>query len=84
MLGGDKRDRTADLLHAMQALSQLSYTPVISLKRYKTLKTIQDFSLFLYGEASSGLDNLGKPCYRLILTHNQQDRINGWRLCSGK
>ena len=25
--GGDKRDRTADLLHAMQALSQLSYTP---------------------------------------------------------
>jgi len=29
MLGGDKRDRTADLLHAMQALSQLSYTPVI-------------------------------------------------------
>ncbi len=25
--GGDKQDRTADLLHAMQALSQLSYTP---------------------------------------------------------
>ena len=25
--GGDKRDRTVDLLHAMQALSQLSYTP---------------------------------------------------------
>ena len=27
MFGGDKQDRTADLLHAMQALSQLSYTP---------------------------------------------------------
>ena len=27
LFGGDKRDRTADLLHAMQALSQLSYTP---------------------------------------------------------
>ena len=27
ILGGGKRDRTADLLHAMQALSQLSYTP---------------------------------------------------------
>ena len=26
-LGGGKQDRTADLLHAMQALSQLSYTP---------------------------------------------------------
>ena len=25
--GGDKRGRTADLLHAMQALYQLSYTP---------------------------------------------------------
>ncbi len=27
VLGGDKRDRTADLLTASQALSQLSYTP---------------------------------------------------------
>ena len=30
-VGGGKRDRTADLLHAMQALSQLSYTPVSDL-----------------------------------------------------
>ncbi len=30
--GGGKRDRTADLLHAMQALSQLSYTPDLHLK----------------------------------------------------
>ena len=29
--GGDKRDRTADLLNAIQALSQLSYTPIFSL-----------------------------------------------------
>jgi hypothetical protein len=28
LFGGGKRDRTADLLHAMQALSQLSYTPI--------------------------------------------------------
>src|SRR6185503_1871120 len=27
LAGGGKRDRTAHLLHAMQALSQLSYTP---------------------------------------------------------
>ncbi len=26
-IGGGKRDRTDDLLHAMQALSQLGYTP---------------------------------------------------------
>ena len=30
-LGGDKRDRTADLLNAIQALSQLSYTPIFAL-----------------------------------------------------
>ena len=29
--GGDKRDRTADLLNAIQALSQLSYTPIYCL-----------------------------------------------------
>ena len=29
IFGGGKRDRTDDLLHAMQALSQLSYTPRI-------------------------------------------------------
>ena len=28
--GGDNRDRTDDLLLAKQALSQLSYTPVLS------------------------------------------------------
>ena len=28
MRGGDKRDRTADLLNAIQALSQLSYAPI--------------------------------------------------------
>ncbi len=27
-IGGARRDRTADLLHAMQALSQLSYSPI--------------------------------------------------------
>ena len=31
--GGAKRDRTADLLHAMQALSQLSYGPGETLLR---------------------------------------------------
>ena len=28
--GGARRDRTADLLHAMQALSQLSYGPTMT------------------------------------------------------
>jgi aminoglycoside phosphotransferase len=29
-LGGDKEDRTPDLLNAIQALSQLSYAPIKS------------------------------------------------------
>ena len=34
IFGGGKRDRTADLLHAMQALSQLSYTPQTTLQNF--------------------------------------------------
>ena len=44
-LGGVKRDRTADLLNAIQALSQLSYNPnrrkdfgIISFLSYEILK----------------------------------------------
>ena len=46
--GGARRDRTADLLHAMQALSQLSYTPnfdanCISRRRHHRLELYTDF-----------------------------------------
>src|SRR5690606_8989765 len=34
MSGGARRDRTADLLHAMQALSQLSYGPTSWSRKY--------------------------------------------------
>ncbi len=38
-IGGAKRDRTADLLHAMQALSQLSYSPgFIASRRSSTFR----------------------------------------------
>jgi hypothetical protein len=40
--GGDERDRTADLLLARQALSQLSYTPTI--KELKIIKNKQNFT----------------------------------------
>ena len=36
-LGGDKRDRTADLLNAIQALSQLSYTPKYAVRSERYL-----------------------------------------------
>ena len=40
--GGDKRDRTADLLNAIQALSQLSYTPICSCILFGTKIMIAD------------------------------------------
>ena len=38
--GGDKRDRTADLLNAIQALSQLSYTPVYASSKFLSRRKI--------------------------------------------
>ena len=41
--GGGKRDRTADLLNAIQALSQLSYTPTLG-----SLKTKQQRKAYAF------------------------------------
>ncbi len=54
-LGGDKRDRTADLLNAIQALSQLSYTPIFccavqtarGILANKALNVNTNFDIFL-------------------------------------
>ena len=57
MFGGAKGDRTPDLLHAMQALSQLSYGPIAdnNTNQKKTNKKIKfkklnvfSFRLHLY------------------------------------
>ncbi len=45
--GGARRDRTVDLLHAMQALSQLSYSPL--------LNVIADAKTKVYGDADPSL-----------------------------
>ncbi len=69
--GGGKRDRTADLLHAMQALYQLSYTPVCFCHRsgfrssasYQLDKDLQGlcaFFCFRLPERSIGLGMVGK------------------------
>ena len=39
LFGGDKRDRTADLMTASHALSQLSYTPKWNYYCYEVLKS---------------------------------------------
>ena len=43
MSGGARRDRTADLLHAMQALSQLSYSPTLLGGERSILKRLCSF-----------------------------------------
>ena len=55
--GGDKRDRTADLLNAIQALSQLSYTPIFAL-RNDSLCIIAGVYIFVKGAGkNSGRKN---------------------------
>ena len=39
--GGGKRDRTADLLNAIQTLSQLSYTPIITYNNERLFKRLE-------------------------------------------
>ena len=46
--GGAKRDRTVDLLHAMQALSQLSYNPTSKSESNYSVKNKQNKCFFPY------------------------------------
>ncbi len=62
--GGAKRDRTADLLHAMQALSQLSYGPVSkfsSAESYRTLCRSGSFFFFLIACWAGSFSNKKDP-----------------------
>ncbi len=46
IIGGAKRSRTADPLHAMQVLYQLSYSPSLGVVYYRVVFTIRQ-ALFL-------------------------------------
>ena len=48
--GGDKRDRTADLLNAIQALSQLSYTPIFC---FRSPPSPDDFCIIAHNRKMS-------------------------------
>ena len=51
LVGGGKRDRTADLLHAMQALSQLSYTPTKGAHYTGGVSLCKEWRVRLFGVA---------------------------------
>ena len=69
--GGDKRDRTADLLNAIQALSQLSYTPTsedIIAKSVGLVKRVPLLFLHLRkDEARRAQDTAGNRICRAML-----------------
>ena len=57
LMCGDKRDRTADLLNAIQALSQLSYIPIFSYvtNQFITEKESSKFIFSIYRTPSKRL-----------------------------
>ena len=70
--GGDERDRTASLLRARQALSQLSYTPtLVGLGGFEPptsrLSGVRSDQLSYKPLASLALDNRTAAC-RLVFT----------------
>src|SRR3990170_4002973 len=60
--GGGKRDRTADLLHAMQALSQLSYTPTTERRIIAAGATLVKPSRPKFVAYFSNLEARSDPC----------------------
>ena len=63
--GGDKRDRTADLLNAIQALSQLSYTPEFFIIRWYSLS---EYTLFNFGRYKRNNEDLVLSVGGILLT----------------
>ena len=61
--GGDKRDRTADLLNAIQALSQLSYTPVWTARGILANKTPLVNHFFAFSAAFTDPRNPRRPVF---------------------
>ena len=54
LFGGARRDRTADLLHAMQALSQLSYSPEIKSRNLRQARlAVKNITLARRGKRAS-------------------------------
>src|SRR5712671_1773850 len=77
--GGARRDRTADLLHAMQALSQLSYGPTW---RRGTLPDRGQFVKKMNKLRAPKGSRFGQARQRLGLAENCQSRIDGWGHCA--
>ena len=85
-LGGARRDRTADLLHAMQALSQLSYSPTEPRTLRRLIQTVKitasNNPLSRKSRACSRSrldqpDGMIKPRNRTFLPYKPQSNVDG-------
>ena len=74
--GGARRDRTADLLHAMQALSQLSYGPTW---RRGTLPDRGQFVKKMKELRAPNHQSSRQSGLRFKLAEYGQSGIDGWR-----
>jgi hypothetical protein len=74
--GGARRDRTADLLHAMQALSQLSYGPTW---RRGTLPDRRQFVKKMKELRAPNDQRSRQSGLRFKFAQNGQRCIDGWR-----
>ena len=71
--GGARRDRTADLLHAMQALSQLSYDPTW---RRRTLPDGPQFVKKMKGLGAPDSQGTGETREALAAPQNTQAGVD--------
>lgn len=74
ILGGARRDRTADLYNAIVALSQLSYGPeAMGGELYVTLPTLSSALTSTFNVPQCSLD----PGYASLLTNQLKREVNG-------
>ena len=77
--GGAMRDRTADLLRARQALSQLSYNPRIGLVSYFIDNFCGHPGLTYQGHLLGGDPATGSPTATLLRLHPSHESLRGDR-----
>ena len=86
MIGGAKRDRTADLNTASVALSQLSYSPIILRKSLIILdfylNEIND-ELRILVTGGAGVNSLLRVSDNLPALHRDNQRRSRWRRSAG-
>jgi hypothetical protein len=78
-LGGASRDRTGDLLHAMQALSQLSYGPTFGRRHLNQMSLIPQAFAAKMSCIPCDAGGIGDIARNFSQTGNDEARFRGLR-----